>query len=219
MDQNKNNAKTEKTTAQKVATAVSWVIVAASVWYWLSPNEPITVKPAVAQSAEQQQTPTVYTSASPQALASATQYLADLDNAMTQGLQILKANNLKDLSAHSQRFKALRETGQAQFGRSVFEPLGHCAAAGIYANSWWQAQVSAMRREGNGTVPGETQSLLDEFQTNRVQCLTAVHPSVEGVNTAMDKEGDQDKSCLTTFILDSHTKELVEKAKPAHCNI
>lgn len=219
MDQNKNNAKTEKTTAQKVALAVSWIIVAASIWYWLSPSATTSEEPAVAQTAEQQQTPTVYTSASPQALASATQYLADLDNAMTQGLQILKANNLKDLSAYSQNFKALRETGQAQFGRSVFEPLGHCAAAGIYANSWWQAQVSAMRREGNGTVLGEIHSLLDEFRTNRVQCITAVHPSVEGVNTAMDKEGDQDKSCLTTFILDSHTKELVEKAKSAHCNI
>jgi hypothetical protein len=179
MDQNKNNAKTEKTTAQKVALAVSWIIVAASVWYWLSPNEPIPVKPAVVQTAEQQQTPTVYTSASPQALASATQYLADLDNAMTQGLQILKTNNLNDLSAHSQHFKSLRETGQTQFGRSVFEPLGHCASAGIFANSWWQAQISAARQGGKETVPGAIQSQLNEFQVNRTDCLKSVDSSIE----------------------------------------
>jgi hypothetical protein len=174
MDKNKNNVKTEKTTAQKIALAVSWIIVAASVWYWLSPNEPIPVKPAVAQTAEQQQTPTVNTSASPQALASATQYLADLDSAMSRGVQILKANNLKDLSAHSQHFKALRETGQTQFGRSVFEPLGHCAAAGIFANSWWQAQVSATRQGGKSSVPGASQSHLAEYETNRAMCMKAV---------------------------------------------
>lgn len=174
MDQNKNNAKTEKTTAQKVVLAVSWVIVAASVWYWLSPNEPIPVKPAVAQTAEQQQTPTVYTSASPQASASATQYLADLDNAMSQGLQILKANNLKDLMAHSQRFKTLRETGQTQFGRSVFEPLGHCASAGVFANSWWQAQINAMRQDGKESVSGTIQSHQEEYAVNRAICMNAV---------------------------------------------
>ncbi|TDV42920.1 hypothetical protein EDF87_11346 [Pseudomonas helmanticensis] len=173
MDQNKNNAKTEKTIAQKVALAVSWIIVAASVWYWLSPNEPIPVKPAVAQTAEQQQTPTVYTSASPQALASATQYLADLDSAMSRGVQILKANNLKDLSAHSQHFKTLRANGQAQFGRSVFEPLGHCASAGIFANSWWQAEVSASRNADKETTQG-TQSHWEQYSSNKEMCLKAV---------------------------------------------
>ncbi|PNG40969.1 hypothetical protein A1354_12415 [Pseudomonas asplenii] len=175
MDQNKNNAKTEKTTAQKVATAVSWVIVAASIWYWLSPSAPIQVVPAVAKTAEQHQTATVYTRASPQALASATQYMADLDNAMTQGLQILKANNLKDLSAHSQHLKTLREKGQVQFGRSVFEPLGHCATAGIFANSWWQAQVSTTRRDGEETAPGAIQDQLSEFHNSKNECLKAAN--------------------------------------------
>jgi hypothetical protein len=181
MDQNKNNAKTEKTIAQKVALAVSWIIVAASVWYWLSPNDPIPVKPAVAQTAEQQQTPAVYTSASPQALASATQYLADLDSAMSQGVQILKANNLKDLMAHSQRFKTLRETGQAQFGRSVFEPLGHCAAAGIFANSWWQAKVSAIRQNGGETDAITAYAHLDKYQINRNECLKLSDPAEKAV--------------------------------------
>ncbi|VVM95463.1 hypothetical protein PS619_03048 [Pseudomonas fluorescens] len=174
MDQNKNNAKKEKTIAQKVALAVSWIIVAASVWYWLSPSATTPIDPAIAQTAEQQQARTVCTSASPQALASATQYLADLDSAMSRGVQILKTNNLKDLSAHSQRFKALRETGQAQFSRSVFEPLGHCAAAGIFANSWWQAQVSATRQGGKSSVPGASQSHLAEYETNRAMCMEAV---------------------------------------------
>jgi len=181
MDQNKNNVKTEKTTAQKVATAVSWVIVAASLWYWLSPSAPIQLIPAVAQTAKQQQTPRVYTSVSPQALTSATQYLADLDSAMTQGIQILKANNLKDLSAHSQRFKALRETGQAQFGRSVFEPLGQCAAAGIFANSWWQAKVSAIRQNGGEADPSTAYDHLDQYQINRNECLNLSDPAEKAV--------------------------------------
>jgi hypothetical protein len=176
MDQNKNNVKTENTTARKITTAVSWAIVAAIVWYWLSPSATTSEEPAITQTAEQPQTPTVYTSASPQALASATQYLADLDSAMSRGVQILKANNLKDLSAHSQHFKTLRETGQEQFGRSVFEPLGQCTAAGIFANSWWQAQVSASRSEGKERVPGTIQSHLDEFHTNRTECLKSVVP-------------------------------------------
>lgn len=174
MDQNKNNAKTEKTTAQKVALAVSSIIVAASIWYWLSPSATTSEEPAIAQTAEQQQMPTVYTSASPQASASATQYLADLDNAMSQGLQILIANNLKDLMAHSQRFKTLRETGQTQFGRSVFEPLGHCASAGVFANSWWQAQINAMRQDGKESVSGTIQSHQEEYAVNRAICMNAV---------------------------------------------
>jgi hypothetical protein len=119
--------------------------------------------------------PTVYTEASPQALASATQYLADLDDAMNQGLLILKANELKDLSTHSQHFKTLRETGQAQFGRSVFEPLGHCASAGIFANSWWQAQVSTTRRDGEETAPGAIQDQLSEFHKSKNECLKAAN--------------------------------------------
>jgi len=173
MDQNKNNAKTQKTTAQKVATAVLWVIVVASVWYWLSPSATTPIDPAISQTAEQQQASTVYTSASPQALASATQYLADLDSAMSRGVQILKANNLKDLSAHSQHFKALRETGQAHFGRSVFEPLGHCASAGIFANSWWLAEISAKRNADKETTQG-TQSHWEQYSSNKEMCLKAV---------------------------------------------
>ncbi|CAI8823326.1 DUF3347 domain-containing protein [Pseudomonas sp. IT-232MI5] len=218
MDQNKNNAKTEKTTAQKVALAVSWIIVAASVWYWLSPSATTPIEPAIAQTAEQQ-APTVYTSASPQALASATQYLADLDSAMSRGVQILKANNLKHLSAHSQYFKALRETGQAQFGRSVFEPLGHCASAGIYANGWWLAQVSTVRRTGKETVPGEIQSHLDQFQSSREECLITLDPSAEMATSNKGVEGNSNKDCLTIFTLDAQTNEVVEKAKPAHCSI
>jgi uncharacterized glyoxalase superfamily metalloenzyme YdcJ len=177
MDQNKNNAQTEKTIAQKVALAVSWIIVAASVWYWLSPSATTPIDPAIAQTAEQQQAPTVYASASPQALASATQYLADLDSAMSRGLQILKANNLKDLSAHSQHFKTLRETGQEQFGRSVFEPLGHCASAGIFANSWWQTQLTATRQGQAESVSSAFQGNLEDYRATRDECLRQSDPT------------------------------------------
>lgn len=181
MNQNKNNP-----APKKIATLITWAIIIAIVWYWLTPNAPVPVEPPAAQASEAPPPPTVYTNASPQALASAIQYLADLDSAMTQGLQILKTNNLQDLSAHSQHFKTLRETGQTQFGRSVFEPLGHCASAGIFANSWWQAQVSANRQGGKENVPGAIQSQLNEFQVNRAECLKSVGSFIEigeGKNT------------------------------------
>ncbi len=169
MTQN-TTTKPQKTTAQKIAPLLTWAILVAIGWHWLTPNKPTPVEPVAA-----------HTSASPQALASATHYLADLDTAMNQGLQILKANNLKDLSTHSQHFKTLRETGEVQFGSSVFEPLGHCASAGIFANSWWQAQVSAVRQGDEETVPGAIQSHRDEYDTNKEACLQAVgareHPN------------------------------------------
>jgi hypothetical protein len=214
MNQNKNNP-----APKKIPTLITWAIIIAIAWYWLTPNNPIPSEPPAAQISEAPPPPTVYTSASPQALASATQYLADLDNAMTQGLQILKANNLQDLSAHSQHFKTLRETGQAQFGRSVFEPLGHCASAGIFANSWWQAQVSAARQECKETVPGVIQGQLDQVQANRVECLKSATPSAVTATDSTGKKGNSDNDCLTTFTVDSQTKELIEKAKPAHCGI
>ncbi|MBP5958166.1 hypothetical protein ICA16_21030 [Pseudomonas anatoliensis] len=176
MTQN-TTTKPQKTTAQKIAPLLTWAILVAIGWYWLTPNKPTPVESVAAQTSEASPPATVYTSASPQALASATQYLADLDTAMTQGLQILKANNLKDLSTHSQNFKALRETGQAQFGRSVFEPLGHCASAGIFANSWWQAEVSTVRQGGKEAVPGAIRNLLDEFRSRQTECLSSADPS------------------------------------------
>lgn len=173
--------KPQKTIAKKIAPLLTWAILVAIGWYWLTPNKPTPVEPVVAQTSETQPPPAAYTSASPQALASATQFLADLDTAMAQGLPILKANNLKDLSTHSQHFKTLREAGQAQFGRSAFEPLGNCASAGIFANSWWQAQVGAVRQGGEETVPGAIQSHRDEYDTNKEACLQAVgareHPN------------------------------------------
>jgi hypothetical protein len=181
MNQNKNNAQTEKTTVQKFASVVSWLMVAAIFWYWLSPSATTPIEPALTDAAKQPQTPTIYTEASPQALASATQYLADLDDAMSQGLLILKANDLKDLSTHSQHFKILRETGQAQFGRSVFEPLGHCASAGIFANSWWQAQVSATRKGGEAD-PTAANAHLDQYRVNRSECLNLSDPAKEAVS-------------------------------------
>ncbi|HHS7810325.1 hypothetical protein [Pseudomonas putida] len=218
MTQN-TTTKPQKTAAQKIAPLLTWAILGVMGWYWLTTDKPTPVEPVAAQTSETQPPPAVYTSASPQALVSATQYLADLDTAMIQGLQILKANNLKDLSTHSQHFKTLRETGQVQFGSSVFEPLGHCASAGIFANSWWQAQVSATRQGGKESVPGAIQSQLDQFQTNRVECLDSATPSTDIATNDKGKESNSDSECLTTFTPDSETKELVAKAKPAHCSL
>lgn len=179
---NQTTTPQKNTAAQKIASLITWtIILLAAAWYWLSPNKPTPTEPAVAPApvqASEAPPPTLYTSASPQALASAAQYLADLDSAMTQGLQILQNNNLKDLTIHSQHFKTLRETGQTQFGRSVFEPLGNCAAAGIFANSWWQAQVITADQKGKVGISQTVQSHLDEFKTNRVQCLNAANPAV-----------------------------------------
>lgn len=182
MSQKKNNTPwKEKHTAGKIGSLAGWTLIAALMWYWLTPGQSPPTEPSTPVIAEAQTPAAIHTHASAQALNDATQYLSQLDQAMAQGMHILKANNLSELATHSQVFKALLEVGHAQFGRSVFEPLGHCGSAGVFANSWWQAQVGAVRHEGTESIPGAIQSSLDQYTMNRVECLKLADPLMGAV--------------------------------------
>lgn len=179
MNQKKKNTPwKEKHSAEKIGLLAGWAVIAAILWYWLTPGQSPPAEPPTNVIDQAPPPAAIHTLASAQALIDATQYLSQLDEAMAQGMPILKANTLPELGAHSQVFKALLETGQAQFGRSVFEPLGHCSSAGIFANSWWQVQVSAVRQGGSESVPGSIQSHLDEYRMNRDECLKRSDPSM-----------------------------------------
>jgi hypothetical protein len=179
MNQKKKNTPwKEKHTAEKIGLLAGWAIIAAIMWYWLTPGQSPPTEPPTNVIAEAPHPAAIHTFASAQALIDATRYLSQLNEAMAQGTHVLNAYNLSELGAHSQVFKALLETGQSQFGRSVFEPLGHCSSAGIFANSWWQAQVSAVRQGGAESVPGSIQSNLDEYRMNRDECLKRSDPSM-----------------------------------------
>ena len=174
----KNTSWKEKHTAEKIGLLAGWAVIAAIVWYWLTPGQSPPAEPPTNVITEERPPAAIHTFASAQALIDATQYLSQLDEAMAQGMRVLKANTLPELGAHSQVFKALLEAGHMKFGRSVFEPLGRCSSAGVFANSWWQAQVSATRQVGSESVPGSIQSHLDEYKTNRAECLKTTDPSI-----------------------------------------
>lgn len=176
--QKKNTPWKEKHPAEKIGLLTGWALIAALMWYWLIPGQSPPTEPSTHVIAEAQPPAAIHTHASAQALIDATQHLSQLDRAMTQGMHLLKANKLPELAIHSQAFKTLLEAGHAQFGRSVFEPLGRCGSAGVFANSWWQAQVGAVRHEGTESIPGAIQSSLDEYKLNRTECLKQVDPSI-----------------------------------------
>ena len=183
MSQKKNNTPwKEKHPAEKIGLLAGWAIIAAILWYWLTPGQSPPTEPPTNVIAEAPSPPAIHTFASAQALIDATQFLSQLDEAMAQGMHVLKANTLPELGAHSQVFKTLLEAGRVLFGRSVFEPLGHCSSAGVFANSWWQAQVSATSQGGSESVPGSIQSHLDEYKINRAECLKLADPSINAVS-------------------------------------
>lgn len=158
-----------------------------------------------------------YKAPSPEALASATQYLSELDKAMTDSIAVLKNNSLPKLSAQSQRFNTLANKGKELFGSTVFEPLGHCFASGIHAQSWWQAQLAAAQNSGVESAPGWIKSALGEYQSNKAECLKSTDPIVAAEEDAELKEKFGGRECLTVFDLDPETKEVVTKPKPKHC--
>ncbi|TWC18610.1 hypothetical protein FBY06_11465 [Pseudomonas sp. SJZ085] len=162
--------------AEKIALFVGWFIIASLMAYAFLPNKPEPSAPLPSVASETQSPTARYNGPSAQALSSATQYLLQLDSAMAEGTQVLKAGQLRELNAHSKLFKSLLESGYTQFGRSVFQPLGKCTSAAIFANSWWQAQVTAIRQGGIEPIPGAIQSHLDEYKFNRADCLQSANP-------------------------------------------
>ncbi|WP_449103652.1 hypothetical protein [Pseudomonas veronii] len=154
-----------------------------------------------------------FTEPGPDAFKKASTQMNLLDRAMNDGSAILKTGELKAVAAHSQHFKSLVNSGQALFGSSTLDPLGYCSAAGVYAQSWWQAQVVAARRGGTESVPGSLSEALQQFRANSAECLKSALPNV----SAESLKDNQKSECLTVFGVDPKTKEMVEKAKPDHC--
>ncbi|MGR4973018.1 hypothetical protein ACIPQ1_09180 [Pseudomonas sp. LARHCG127] len=177
----------DRPTAEKIALIVGWLIIASLMAYAFLPNKPEPGAPSLGSESEALPSAAQHNRASAQALSSATRFLSQLDSAMAEGMYILKANQLPELAAHSQLFKSLLEEGYAQFGRSVFQPLGRCSSAAVFANSWWQAQVTAVHQGGTETIPGAIQSHLDEYTLNRADCLQSAAPSADTATSTIEK--------------------------------
>jgi hypothetical protein len=195
MTEKKTESWKDRPVAEKTALIIGWGVVALIMVYWFLPSKSAPTEPSQSIVSEVQPPTAQHTRASAQALTSATQYLSQLDNAMAEGIHILKANQLPELAAHSQVFKSLLEAGHVQFGRSVFQPLGRCSAAAVFANSWWQAQISASRQGGTESVPGSIQSSLDEYSMNRGECLKQADPSTN-VASVIEKHTHKTESTL-----------------------
>ena len=177
----------DRLAAEKITLIIGWCVIASLMAYAFLPNKPEPSAPLPGAASEVQPSTARYSGPSVQALSSATQYLLQLDSAMAEGMQLLKVGQLRELNAHSQLFKSLLEGGYAQFGRSVFQPLGKCTSAAIFANSWWQAQMTAVRQGGAETIPGAIQSHLDEYTLSRADCLQSANPSVGAATSTIDK--------------------------------
>ncbi|MDU9026024.1 hypothetical protein [Pseudomonas corrugata] len=177
----------DRPAAEKIALIVGWLIIASLMAYVFLPTKPEPSAPSPDVESETLPPTARHSRASAQALSSAIRYLSQLDSAMTEGMHLLEANQLPELAAHSQVFKSLLKEGYAQFGRSVFQPLGKCTSAAVFANSWWQAQMTAVRQGGTETIPGSIQSHLDEYTFNRADCLQSANPSVETASSTIDK--------------------------------
>lgn len=160
--------------------------------------------------------------ASPEALEQATTQMRALSKAMTDGASILKSGDLASVSAHSKYISSLVDTGKNQFGSTVFEPLGSCFAAGISSRTWWNAQLAAAQNGGVEKIPGSIKGAFDDYQEKRDDCLHSADPVASASAAAeldeeLKKKFGGGRECLTVFTVDSETKEVVAKPKPAHC--
>lgn len=176
MAEKKGKSWSEMSGGEKKAVLAGWaaILVVAS-WFFLPSNEerPSATLPTVAPA--ETQAPT-YQVASSEALAAAKQYLGELDQAMIDSITVLKTGDLQGQHDQSKYFGAQVEKGQELFGATIFESLGRCFAAGNFARSWWQAQLSAARKGGVESVPGSIEDTLNEYQMNRTQCLESANP-------------------------------------------
>lgn len=208
-------------TREKAGIVFFWMLITV-VGYWLIVAGSSHKPPSANSSFEPTATATTFTTASEQALQSATQYVADLDKAMADSAAVLKQGQLQELGAQSRAFNTLADAGQAKFGKSVFEPLGQCYSAAIYARSWWQSQVSAASNAGIEKIPGSIKDALNSYQVARDECLESADPVAVAkadaeLDTGLRKKFGGGKECLKVFTYDAKTKETLEKPRPSHC--
>ncbi|NMX60216.1 hypothetical protein [Pseudomonas sp. WS 5079] len=163
-----------------------------------------------------------FTGPSPEALKRATSQMDALDKAMVDGVKVLKAGDLKSIGAHSGHFISLVNSGKALFGPSVLDPLGRCSSAGIYAQSWWAAQVTAAQKGGVESISGSIQDTLERFKGDRAECLKSADPIV---SAKIEAESDAElqtrfgggRECLKSYKIDPVTKKTIEIPRAAHC--
>ncbi|RRV28620.1 hypothetical protein EGJ23_04365 [Pseudomonas sp. o96-267] len=167
----------EMSGGQKKALMVGWVVIAAMLAFIVLPDSDEPAKTPEQASALAAASPAVtYQTASTEALTAAKQLMSDLDQALQDGLPLLKAGDPRALGAHSQHFDSLVESAYARFGSTIFEPLGSCGVASNFARSSWKTQASAAVN-GADPVAGAAQDALEQFQGKRVECLEAANPS------------------------------------------
>lgn len=125
-------------------------------------------------------------------------YVSDLDTAIKAAEPALKKGDLKTLHEHSKRMNQLKQAGE-RFGSSVMDkPYGSCFAAGVSAQSWWQAQLDAAKA-GKESTPGRIASTWKDFQAQRGECLTVAKSGGQSGATeqiASTSETPPRKGCL-----------------------
>ncbi len=126
-------------------------------------------------------------------------YVSELDAAIKASEPALKKGDLKTIHEHSKRMNKLKEVGE-KFGSSVFDrPYGRCFGAGVSAQNWWSAQLSAAQRGGVEANPGWIAGAWKEFQENRSECLTAAKAGGKSTDTELvvsTSETPPRKGCL-----------------------
>lgn len=126
-------------------------------------------------------------------------YVSDLDAAIKSSEPALKKGDLKTIHEHSKRMNQLKDAGE-KFGSSVFDsPYGRCFGAGVSAQSWWLAQLSAAQRGGAEANPGWIAGAWKDYQENRSECLKAAKGGGKSADTeqiASTSETPPRKGCL-----------------------
>ncbi len=172
--QKKSKSWKDLSTGERKAVLVGWAAILAIGAYFLWPSNPTeTVQEAPPHEIAVVTAPTItYAKASPEALVSANQYFADIEKAMSLGVEILKSQNVTSVGEHSRRFSALADQGKELFGATIADPLGYCGMAGTFARTWWQTQVGAAMKGGVEVTPDEIQTDFNLYQSKRKDCLS-----------------------------------------------
>lgn len=163
----------DMTSGERKAVLVGWVaIVAVGAYvFWPSKHDAPTTSIELAEASSAVTAPAAtYTQPNSQSLASAQQYLSEVDQALADGEPLLATTDPTVLGQHSRRLSELTEQGKALFGETVFAPLGRCGVTGMFARTLWQAKVSATLR-GSEATPGQIQSAEDQYLSQRRECL------------------------------------------------
>lgn len=166
-----------------------------------------------------------YTEPSQESLKAAKVLIGELDDAKDAGAEILiSGGDISRMGAHSRYLNELNAKAEAQFGATIFEPIGRCGTAASWARAWWHAQMSASGNGGIESTPGSIKSAYEQFVQDRRECLKNADPVVMAKENAeldaeLKKKFGGGRECLSVLSVDPKTKEIITLPKPAHCKI